>query len=203
MASLSNHRVAILATDGFEELTLTEPLRALRMAGARVDVISPKPSELGNEAIQAFHGDYETIRIQVDRELRDTVMADQYDSLVIPGGVRSVAMLQMYPEAIRFVRDMDEAEKPIAAICHAPEILLAAGLVDGRRLTSYPDIASELVAGGALWVDAESVLYDNWVTSRSPDDMPAFNRDIIELFSQRQPLISPETRHMFSRARIA
>lgn len=198
MAALSRHRIAILATDGFEELELTEPLRALRAAGAHVDVISLKEG-----TIRGVHQDRDAVEVQVDRILGDTVLAEQYDALVIPGGAANASALSMHAGARRFVLEMDKAEKPIASICHGPWVLISAGIIDGRRLTGYPEIKQDLVGAGAEWVDCEVVVHDNLITSRTPADLAAFNTTMIERFSKMQPMISAGTRHVFSRARIA
>jgi protease I len=198
MAVLSNLRVAIIATDGFEDLELTEPLRALRSAGALVDIISDKEG-----MIQGYHHQEPTLNVKVDRVLGDTLDADQYDALVLPGGAVSADSLRTDPRVLKFVATMDEEEKPIAAICHAGWILISAGIVSGRKLTSASNIRDDLRNAGAHWVDHEVIVDDNLITSRTPADLADFNREIVELFSRKIPLISPETRHLFARSRIA
>jgi protease I len=198
MPVLSKHRVAILATDGFEELELIEPLRALRTEGAEVDIISTKEGP-----IQGMHLHHKTIRLHVDRVLRDTVLADQYDALVIPGGPINGDALRANPLVRKFIFTLHEGEKPIAAVGHAAWLLVSAGIVSGRRITSFPSLRDDLVNAGAHWIDEAVVIDGNLITSRSSQDLAAFDIAIVEEFSQRHGLISPETRHLFARSRIA
>jgi protease I len=198
MAILSRLRVAILATDGFEEIELTEPLRVLRAEGAHVDVIAPHEG-----TIQAFHHHDKTIEVPVDRVLGETVHPNQYDALMLPGGALNADALRTNHRVCDFVAAMDRAEKPIAAICHAPWILISAGVAAGRKLTSFHAIQDDLRNAGAHWVDAEVTVDDNLVTSRQPMDIPAFVREMVDLFSKAPALISAGTRHLFARSRIA
>src|SRR5205807_1848999 len=180
MAELTGFRVAVLATDGFEESELTEPVKALRDAGARVSILSLKYG-----AIQGVRHDLDkTIRVQVDRALRD-VSAEEFDAVHLPGGTVNADSLRLAPEVQAFLGAMQEAGKPIAAICHAPWELVSAGLVRGRTLTSYPSIQDDVRNAGGNWVNREVVEDGNWVTSRQPGDIPAFNRAMIRLFSGR------------------
>jgi protease I len=179
MTKLTDFRVAVLATDGFEETELTEPVKALREAGARVTILSPKRGE-----IQGVRHDIDkTIKVKVDRMLKD-VSADEFDAVHLPGGTVNADSMRMVPEVQAFLREMQDEGKPIAAICHAPWELVSAGLVRGRTLTSYHTIQDDIRNAGGNWVDREVALDGNWVTSRQPDDLPAFNRAMIDLFSR-------------------
>lgn len=178
MPELSNLRVAVIATDGFEEAELTEPVKALKNAGARADVISLKPGQ-----IQAFRHHDKSIMVNVDRTL-DEARPDEYDALLLPGGALNADMLRMQPKVQAFLREAQNAGKPMAVICHAPWELISAGLVRGRTLTSYHTIQDDLRNAGATWVDQEVVEDGNWVTSRQPDDLPAFNAAMLRLFSR-------------------
>jgi len=179
MSKLTDMRVAVLATDGFEESELTEPVKALRDAGAQVTILSLK---LGQ--IQGVRHDLDkTIKINVDRAIRD-VSAEEFDAVHLPGGTVNADSLRMVPEVQAFLRAMQAAGKPIAAICHAPWELVSAGLVTGRTLTSYHTIQDDIRNAGGDWIDSEVVEDGNWVTSRQPDDLPAFNRAMLRLFSR-------------------
>src|SRR5438552_17211346 len=180
MAKLTDFRVAVLATDGFEESELMEPVKALRDAGARVTIVSLKPGQ-----IQAVRHDLDkTVKINVDRAIGD-VSAEEFDAVHLPGGTVNADSLRMAPEVQAFLRAMQDAGKPIAAICHAPWELVSAGLVPGRTLTSYHTIQDDIRNAGGNWVDREVVEDGTWVTSRQPDDLPAVNRAMISLFSRR------------------
>ncbi len=179
MERLSGFRVAILVTDGFEEAELTEPVKALRHAEADVKIISLKPGD-----IQGFRHDEKTIKVAVDCTIRE-VSADEFDAVQLPGGALNADMMRMVPAVQNFLREMEEAGKPIAAICHAPWELISAGLVRGRTLTSYPAIQDDIKNAGGNWVDREVVEDRNWVTSRQPDDLPAFNEAMLKLFAGR------------------
>jgi protease I len=198
MATLANHHIAVLITDGFEEVELREPLRALRTEGGLVDIIAPYAGPL-----QGLNHQLTATTLQPDRILSDTVRAEQYDALLLPGGALSADGLRRDPRIQKFVSQMDEAEKPIAAVSHAPWILISAGVVSGRRVTSYPTLQDDLRNAGAHWLDKEIVVDDNLLTGRSTADLGAFNNAMIALFSEKPPLISAGTRHVFSRSRIA
>ena len=179
MSKLADFRVAVLATDGFEETELTEPVKALRDAGAQVNIVS-----LGRSHIQAVRHDLDkTIRIKVDRTIGD-VSADQFDAIHLPGGTVNADSMRMVPEVQSLLRAMQDAGKPIAAICHAPWELVSSCLVLGRTLTGYHTIQDDIRNAGGNWVDQEVVVDGNWVTSRQPGDLPAFNRAMLELFSR-------------------
>jgi protease I len=177
-ASLQGKTVAVLATDGFEQVELLEPRKALEAAGAKVEVVSPKAGE-----IQGFkHFDKgETVR--VDKPLSQADARD-YDALMMPGGAHNPDHLRILPEVHQFVRGFFEAGKPVAAICHAPWVLIDSGVAEGRMLTSYKTIRQDLRNAGARVVDQEVVVDGNLITSRQPSDIPAFNARMIEAFSQ-------------------
>ncbi len=178
MSKLTNFRVAVLATDGFEESELTEPVKALREAGARVTVVSIKPGQ-----IQGVRHDLDkTIKVKVDRTIGD-VSAEEFDAVHLPGGTVNADSMRMVPEVQAFLREMHDAGKPFTAICHAPWELVSAGLVRGRTLTSYYTLQEDIRNAGGNWVDREVVEDGNWVTSRQPDDLPAFNRAMLALFA--------------------
>jgi protease I len=176
---LKGLKVAILVTDGVEEPELTEPMKALKDAGAEVTIISPEAGE-----IQAVHNDLEkTVRVKVDRTVKE-VSAGEFDAVQLPGGAVNADRMRMVPEVQAFLRAMQNAGKPIAALCHAPWELVSAGLVRGRTLTSYHTTQDDIRNAGGNWVDRELVEDGNWVTSRQPSDIPAFNRGMIALFSR-------------------
>lgn len=175
---LENKRVAILATDGFEQSELEEPLTALEEAGADVTIVSPKP-----DTIQGMqHADKGEV-FDVDLPL-DSANPDDFDALMLPGGLMNPDELRSNPAAVEFVRAFGAAGKPIAAICHGPWILIEAGLVRGRRLTSWPNIQTDVKNAGGEWVDEEVVVDNGLVTSRSPKDLPAFNAKMVEEISE-------------------
>jgi protease I len=178
---LEGLKIAILATDGFEQSELMEPRKALREAGADTEIIAPKSGKLRGWN----HTDWGE-EVAVDQALSDADPKD-YDALVLPGGVMNPDHLRMQPQAVAFVKAFVEADKPIAAICHGPWTLIEAGAVRGHRMTSWPSLKTDLRNAGAEWVDEEVVVDGRIVTSRKPDDLPAFNREIIELFSQARP----------------
>jgi protease I len=178
MNDLTQKRIAVIATDGVEESELTEPVKALRSAGARVDILSPK-----REPIQAFRHHDKSSKIDVDKSLEEASPED-YDGLLLPGGALNADALRTDEKAQQFVRRINAARKPMAVICHAPWLLVSAGLARGRKLTSWPTIADDLRNAGAPWVDREVVVDDNLVTSRGPKDIPAFNCAMLELLSR-------------------
>ncbi len=175
---LSGKRVAILATDGVEQVELTEPKRALEDAGASAEVVSPKP-----DRIKGWKHDKWGDEIKVDLPLEEA-RADDFDALLLPGGVMNPDTLRMDHRAVQFVKDFFVAGKPIASICHGPWMLVEADVVDGRTVTSYPSIKTDLRNAGADWVDRDVVTDEGLVTSRKPDDIPAFNRKMIEEFAE-------------------
>jgi protease I len=171
---LQGKRVAVLATDGFEQVELERPVQALREAGAQVEIVSPKGGQ-----IQGFNHFDKGHMVQVDRELAQA-NADDYDAIVLPGGVINPDQLRLQPRAIEFIHAFVEADKPIAAICHGPWTLINAEGVEGRRMTSWPSLEIDLRNAGAQWVDEEVVVDRGLVTSRKPDDLPAFCAKMIE-----------------------
>lgn len=173
-ADLKGKRVAILATDGFEQVELTRPLEALRQANADVQVISPKSG-----SIQGWNHHDKGDQVQVDAELAK-VRPDDYDALVLPGGVINPDALRLESQAIAFVRHFVQTGKPIAAICHGPWTLIDAQGVQGRRMTSWPSLKMDLQNAGATWVDEQVVTDRGLVTSRKPDDLDAFCAKMIE-----------------------
>ena len=177
--TLQGMRVAILATDGVEDAELREPRQALGEAGAETILFAPKQG-----TIQSFKHHDKANTFQVDRTL---TRADpsQFDAVLLPGGALNADTLRVQPRAQEFVREMDRQGKPIAVICHAPWLLISAGCVRGRTMTSYHTIQDDLRNAGGNWQDEEVVRDRNWVSSRQPSDIPAFNREMIQLFSEK------------------
>lgn len=175
---LQGRKVAVLATDGFEQVELEKPVEALRQAGAEVQVVSPHGGQ-----IQGYNHFDKGQMVKVDRDLAQARPED-YDALVLPGGVINPDQLRLVPQAIDFVRTFVDADKPIAAICHGPWTLINAGGVDGKRMTSWPSLQIDLLNAGADWVDEQVVVDQGLVTSRRPDDLPAFCAKMIEEFAE-------------------
>jgi protease I len=175
---LTGKRVAILATDGVERVELIEPRKALDAAGANTTVVSPKQG-----SIKGWEHDHWGEDIKVDQALQ-SASADDFDALMLPGGVMNPDHLRQEQKAVDFVRSFFDAGKPVAAICHAPWMLIEANAVDGRSVTSWPSLRTDLENAGAEWVDREVVTDQGLVTSRKPDDIPAFNRKMIEEFAE-------------------
>jgi protease I len=175
---LSGKRVAVVATDGFEQVELTEPVKALKGAGAEVKVVAPKSGK-----IQGFNHHDKADLVPVDETL-ERASSDRFDALVLPGGVINPDALRLDPNAIAFIRHFVESGKPIAAICHGPWTLINAGGVKGKRMTSWPSLEADLKNAGATWVDEQVVTDHGLVTSRKPDDLPAFCRKMIEEFQE-------------------
>ena len=166
--SIKGKRVAFLATDGVEEVEYTEPRKAVEQAGGTAELVSSSSGE-----IQAVNHMDKAGTYPVDKQVKE-VDASDYDALVLPGGVANPDFLRTDPDAVRFVRDFMTAGKPVAAICHGPWTLVEAGVVDGRTLTSWPSLRTDLANAGATWVDEQVYVDGNLVTSRKPDDLPAF-----------------------------
>lgn len=178
MKSLHNRRVAIVSENGFEESELLDPKAALEEAGATVDVISPH-----KENIQGWnHGKWGT-EVKVDRDIGD-VAASEYDALFLPGGVMNPDKLRMNEEAVDFAAHFLKEGKPLAAICHGPQTLIETGLLKGRTMTSYPSLKTDLKNAGAHWVDKDVVVDHGLITSRSPADLPVFNKRMVEEFAK-------------------
>lgn len=175
---LAGKQIAILATDGFEEEELTEPKKALRNAGAVTHIVSPK-----KDSIKAWnHGEWSD-EYEVDIQLK-SANADNYDGLLLPGGVINPDKLRTEKKAIEFVARCMHQGKPIAAICHGPQLLIETKEIDGKTMTSYPSIKTDLMNAGAKWVDKEVVVDHGLTTSRHPDDMPAFIDKMIEEYRE-------------------
>lgn len=176
--NLNGKRIAILAEQGFEQVELVEPRKALEQAGATVEIVSPRQG-----TIRGWNHTEWGDEVTVDKPV-DAVREADYDGLFLPGGVMNPDKLRMNQKAVQLVRDFFEAGKPIAAICHGPWLLAEANVVRGVRLTSYPSIKTDLRNAGANWVDEECTVDQGLVTSRKPDDIPAFNRKMIEEFAE-------------------
>jgi protease I len=176
---LNGLRVAILATDLFEEAELIEPRKALQDAGAEVSIVAPNSG-----AIQAVKHDTRTQKVKVDMTL-EQAKPEQFDAVVLPGGAMNADALRMEKKAQEFVKRMDRDGKPIAVICHGPWLLISAGLVKGRKMTSYFTIQDDVKNAGAHWTDDAVVRDHNWVSSRKPDDLPHFNKNMIDLFVEK------------------
>jgi protease I len=176
--NLIGKRIAILVTDGFEQVELTEPKEALEHAGANAFIVSPRGG-----SVQGWNHDEKADRFDVDVNM-DDAKAEEYDALVLPGGVRNPDVLRTIPAAVEFVKSFFDSGKPIAAICHGPWTLIEALAVRGRTVTSWPSLKTDLINAGATWVDEEVVADRGLITSRKPDDIPAFNDKMIELFAQ-------------------
>lgn len=185
MKSLQGKKVAILTETGFEEVELTSPKQALEEAGAEVHIVSPQ-----KQKVKAWHHDHWSIELNVDEHI-DDVSEENYDALVLPGGVLNPDKLRTNKKAVQFVKDFLEAGKPVAAICHGPQILIETDLLDGRTVTSYPSIKTDLENAGADWIDREVVVDNGLVTSRSPKDLPAFNKKMIEEINEGVHIAAP------------
>jgi protease I len=177
-SNLSGKKIAILATDGFEQSELMEPRKALEQAGATTVVIAPKDG-----AIMGWKRKDWGESVAVDLRL-EQAKPEEFDALVLPGGVMNPDRLRMDAKAVEFVRKFAESGKPVAAICHGPWMLAEAGAVKGKTLTSWPSIRTDLINAGAKWVDEEVVSDGQFITSRKPDDIPAFSRRVIEAVSR-------------------
>lgn len=176
---LNGMHIAILVTDGFEQVELTEPRKALEQEGAMVSLISERRGE-----IYGFHHDVRGDRFTIDLSLDDAAPQD-FDAVLLPGGHVNAGYLRNLPQAQEFMREIQAQEKPVAVICHGAWLLVSAGLVAGRTLTSWPSLQDEIRQAGANWVDHEVVVDGNWVSSRKPDDIPAFNREMIQVIAER------------------
>jgi protease I len=175
---LKGKHVAFLFTDGAEQVEVTAPLEAVKKAGADVDIVSLQKGEV--EMWQHFDkGD----KITADKAVKDAKASD-YDALVLPGGVANPDQLRADKDAVKFVRDFFEQDKPAGVICHGPWMLVETGVAKGRKVTSWPSLQTDLRNAGAEWVDEEVVVDNGLVTSRKPDDLPAFNAKIIEEFAE-------------------
>jgi protease I len=170
--------IAILATDGFEEIELTEPRKALSDSGVTTHIISPKKDKIRAWDHTDWGGEYD-----VDKHI-DEADSNDYDGLMLPGGVLNPDSLRTNEKAIAFISDFIHSGKPIAAICHGPQLLIETGELKGRKMTSYPSIRTDLINAGVEWVDEEVVVDNGLTTSRKPDDIPAFNKKMLEEFHE-------------------
>ncbi len=176
--TLEGVKVAIIVTDDFEQVELTEPRKALDEAGAKTVIVAPHGG-----TVQAFKHDVKADSFPVDKTLEE-VGPDDFDAILSPGGALNADALRVQKKAQDMVRGVDRARKPIAVICHGPWLLVSAGLTKGRHMTSYHTIQDDIRNAGARWEDSETVRDGNWLSSRSPKDIPAFNREMIALFSE-------------------
>jgi protease I len=176
--TLKGKNIAILATDGFEQSELEKPKSALEEAGARTQVVSPKDGKIKGWDKKDWGKE-----VKVDVPLNSANPA-QYDALLLPGGVMNPDQLRMNPDAVRFVKSFFDEGKPVASICHGPWMLVEADAVRGRTVTSWPSLKTDIKNAGGTWVDQEVIVSNGVVTSRNPDDIPAFNREMISLFSK-------------------
>jgi protease I len=178
--TLQGVRVAILATNGVEQVELTEPRKALHEVGARTTLISVKPGK-----IKGMQHDRLADEFEVEMTL-DEADPEEFDAVLLPGGALNADALRVENAAQEFVRYIDDSGKPIAVICHGPWLLVSAGLVDGRTLTSYHTIEDDIRNAGGNWMDKEVIRDQNWVSSRQPSDIPVFNREMLNLFSEHR-----------------
>ncbi|MFD2582988.1 type 1 glutamine amidotransferase domain-containing protein [Pedobacter vanadiisoli] len=178
MGQLSNRTIAVLSESGFEEVELTEPVKRLKEEGATVHIISSKSGQ-----IKAWDHDHWSIEVDVDKTIAEA-NADDYNGLLLPGGVINPDQLRINGDALSFVKSFFADGKPVAAICHGPQTLINADVVQGRKLTSVKNISQDLINAGAIWSDEEVVVDQGLVTSRTPEDIPAFNDKIVEEFAE-------------------
>jgi protease I len=180
MATLTGKKIAILTENGFEEVELTSPKKALEEAGAEVQIVSPQ-----KDKVKAWDKDHWSIDLAVDKNL-DEAKAEDYDALVLPGGVMNPDQLRLNKKAVEFAQQFLETGKPVAAICHGPQLLIETGLIEGRKMTSYPSLRTDLENAAVIWVDQEVVTDNGLVTSRTPKDLAAFNKKMIEEIKEGQ-----------------
>jgi protease I len=178
MGKLSGKKVAILTENGFEEIELTSPMKAMKDAGATVEIVSPQ-----KEKVRAWDHDHWSIDLKVDVPLNEANV-DDYDALLIPGGVINPDHMRTNPDCVDFAQQFLEEQKPVAAICHGPQLLIETGMLRGKNMTSFPSIRSDIENAGAHWLDIEVVTDKGLTTSRSPEDLEAFNRRIIEQIAE-------------------
>ena len=178
-------RIAILATNGFEEVELSSPKEYLEKEGWKVEIVSPESGSIKSWASTDWGKEY-----KVDTELKNANASD-YDALVLPGGVINPDKLRTNEDALSFIKEFFKVGKPVASICHGPQILISAELVKGRKMTSYPSIKVDLINAGAEWHDQEVVVDKGLVTSRDPNDLPAFNKKMVEEIKEgkHQPVL--------------
>ena len=176
--NVEGKKVAILTENGFEEVELTSPMNALEQAGVMVHIISPQ-----QDKVKAWNHDHWSIELPVDKNIKDANPED-YDMLVLPGGVLNPDKTRTNKDCVAFAQYFLEQGKPLAAICHGPQLLIETGMLDGRTMTSYPSVKTDLINAGVNWVDKEVVVDNGLVTSRSPEDLEAFNKKVIEELSE-------------------
>lgn len=181
---LKGIQVAILVADGFEQVEMTEPRKALEQRGARTRIISPAKGE-----VEGWNHFDKGERFAVDVPL-DEARAEDYDALLLPGGVANPDQLRLLPLALNFVKAFFAARKPVGVICHGSWTLIEAGVVDGRKITSWPSLKTDLINAGANWADQEVVVDHGLVSSRRPSDLPAFNRKLVEEFAERRQRVA-------------
>jgi protease I len=174
MATLTGKKVAILTENGFEEVELTSPKKALEQAGAEVKIVSPQKGK-----VKAWDKDHWSIELPVDETL-DSADANEYDALMLPGGVLNPDQLRMNKKAVEFAQQFLETGKPVAAICHGPQLLIETGRLKGRNMTSYWSLRTDMENAGVIWEDKEVITDNGLVTSRSPKDLEAFDREMIK-----------------------
>lgn len=181
--TLQDFNVAILVMDGFEEVELTDPRDALRAQGARTVIVSAR-----HDDVQGMRHHDKGERVQVDLTFAQArAEADRFDAVLLPGGVVNADEIRLHPDARELVRALHEAGKPVAVICHGAWLLISAGLVKDRKMTSWPSLADDLRNAGAQWVDEDVVVDGRWISSRKPDDIPAFNRELLRVFALARP----------------
>jgi len=178
MPNLTGKKVAILVADGFEQVEMTGPRGALDEAGAETKIVSPK-----DDTVEGWNHYDKGDKFPVDVKLAEA-NAQDFDALLLPGGVANPDQLRMKPEAVDFVKSFFDAGKPVAVICHGPWTLVEAGVVKGKRITSWPSVKTDLINAGADWVDEECVVDNGLVSSRNPGDIPVFNKKMIEEFAE-------------------
>ena len=186
MATLKGKKVAILTESGFEEVELTSPKKALEDAGARVEIVSPQ-----KEKVKAWAHDHWSIELSVDVNVEEADPND-YDALMIPGGVLNPDKMRMNDKCVEFAQHFLQEGKPVAAICHGPQLLIETGMLEGRNMTSYHSVKTDMINAGAAWADREVIVDNGLVTSRSPKDLEAFNKKMIEEIKEGKH--SPVTR---------
>jgi protease I len=187
--NVQGKKVAILTENGFEEVELTSPMNALEQAGATVEIVSPQTGK-----VKAWNHDHWSIELDVDKNLSDANPED-YDMLVLPGGVLNPDKLRLNKDAVAFAQHFLEQGKPLAAICHGPQTLIETGMLNGRMMTSYPSVKTDLMNAGVNWQDKEVIVDNGLVTSRSPEDLEAFNRKMIEELSEGQHATTGQFTH--------
>jgi protease I len=182
-------KAAILTENGFEEVELTSPMNALQQAGVEVHIISPQ-----KDKVKGWNHDHWSMEVTVDKTLEEA-LPEEYDMLLLPGGVLNPDKLRLNKAAVSFAQYFLEQGKPLAAICHGPQLLIETGMLDGRTMTSYPSVKTDLINAGVNWVDEEVVVDNGLVTSRSPEDLEAFNKKMIEELSEGQHATTGQFTH--------